>query len=104
MQREWNDKPSYLDVPGVIYHYPERYFPYINGFERFLYYRPQRGAIAAEASTCLLYTSLAELVRKAEATGANGIIGLQFQVSETDDGSTKVLAFGEAVLLEPLPR
>jgi hypothetical protein len=29
---------------------------------------------------------------------------LQFQVSETPDGSTKVLAFGEAVLLEPLPR
>ncbi len=47
---------------------------------------------------------LAELVRKAELTGANGIIGLQFQVSETEDGSTKVLAFGEAVLLEPSPK
>ncbi len=43
-------------------------------------------------------------MRKAEATGANGIIGLQFQVSETADGSTKVLAFGEAVLLEPMPQ
>lgn len=59
MQREWNDKPSYLDVPGVIYHYPERYFPYINGFERFLYYRPQRGAIAAEASTYVGFGTLA---------------------------------------------
>jgi uncharacterized protein YbjQ (UPF0145 family) len=48
--------------------------------------------------------SLAELLRKAEATGANGIIGLQFQASETSDGSTRVLAFGEAVLLDPLPR
>ena len=48
--------------------------------------------------------SIAELMRKAEKTGANGIIGLQFQASETPDGSTKVLAFGEAVLLEPLPR
>jgi uncharacterized protein YbjQ (UPF0145 family) len=47
---------------------------------------------------------LAELVRKAEFTGANGIIGLQFQVSEAEDGSTKVLAFGEAVLLEPMPK
>lgn len=47
---------------------------------------------------------LAELVRKAEATGANGILGLQFQVTEAEDGSTKVLAFGEAVLLEPLPQ
>jgi uncharacterized protein YbjQ (UPF0145 family) len=43
-------------------------------------------------------------VRKAELTGANGIIGLQFQVSEAEDGSTKVMAFGEAVLLEPLPQ
>ena len=48
--------------------------------------------------------SLAELLRKAEATGANGIVGLQFQASETADGSTRVLAFGEAVLLEPTPQ
>jgi uncharacterized protein YbjQ (UPF0145 family) len=48
--------------------------------------------------------SLAELVRKAELTGANGIIGLQFQASENADGSTRVLAFGEAVLLDPMPR
>jgi uncharacterized protein YbjQ (UPF0145 family) len=48
--------------------------------------------------------SLAVLLRKAEATGANGIIGLQFQASETPDGSTRVLAFGEAVLLEPPPQ
>jgi uncharacterized protein YbjQ (UPF0145 family) len=46
---------------------------------------------------------LAELLRKAEATGANGIIGLQFQASENPDGSTRVLAFGEAVLLDPAP-
>jgi hypothetical protein len=58
MQREWNDKPTYLDVPGVIYHYPERYFSYINGFERFLYYRPQRGALAAEASTYVGFGAL----------------------------------------------
>lgn len=45
---------------------------------------------------------LAELLKKAEATGANGVIGLQFQTSETPDGSTRVLAFGEAVLLERL--
>ena len=47
--------------------------------------------------------SLAVLLKKAEATGANGIVGLQFQASETPDGSTRVLAFGEAVLLEPPP-
>ena len=47
---------------------------------------------------------LTVLLGKAEAAGANGIIGLQFQASETPDGSTRVLAFGEAVLLEPTPQ
>lgn len=46
--------------------------------------------------------SLAALLKKAEETGANGVIGLQFQASETPDGSTRVLAFGEAVLLEKM--
>lgn len=47
--------------------------------------------------------SLGVLIRKAESLGANGIVGLQFQASEAADGSTRVLAFGEAVLLEPPP-
>ncbi|GAC1431489.1 MAG: YbjQ family protein [Candidatus Velthaea sp.] len=50
-------------------------------------------------SECLL-----ALIRKAEGLGANSIVGLQFQASEAADGSTRVLAFGEAVLLEPAPR
>jgi uncharacterized protein YbjQ (UPF0145 family) len=48
--------------------------------------------------------SLSALIRKAENLGANGIVGLQFQASEGSDGSTRVLAFGEAVLLEPPPQ
>ena len=47
--------------------------------------------------------SLEALLRKAETMGANGVMGLQFQASEGPDGSTRVLAFGEAVLLEPAP-
>jgi uncharacterized protein YbjQ (UPF0145 family) len=47
--------------------------------------------------------SLEALLRKAETMGANGVLGLQFQASEGADGSTRVLAFGEAVLLEPAP-
>ena len=47
--------------------------------------------------------SLSVLIEKAERLGANGIVGLQFQASEADDGSTRVLAFGEAVVLEPPP-
>lgn len=46
---------------------------------------------------------LAALIHKAETLGANSIVGLQFQASEAVDGSTRVLAFGEAVLLEPPP-
>ncbi len=48
--------------------------------------------------------SLVVLIRKAESLGANGIVGLQFQASEDADGATRVLAFGEAVLLEPPPQ
>jgi uncharacterized protein YbjQ (UPF0145 family) len=44
--------------------------------------------------------SLDALLKKAESLGANGVIGLQFQASEAPDGATRVLAFGEAVLLE----
>jgi uncharacterized protein YbjQ (UPF0145 family) len=47
--------------------------------------------------------SLEALLRKAESMGANGVMGLQFQASEGPDGATRVLAFGEAVLLEPAP-
>ena len=35
--------------------------------------------------------------------GANGVVGLQFEASEGADGATRVVAFGEAVLLEPSP-
>jgi uncharacterized protein YbjQ (UPF0145 family) len=47
--------------------------------------------------------SLEALLHKAETMGANGVMGLQFQASEGPDGATRVLAFGEAVLLEPAP-
>jgi uncharacterized protein YbjQ (UPF0145 family) len=35
--------------------------------------------------------------------GANGVVGLHFDATEGSDGSTRVMAFGEAVLLEPAP-
>jgi uncharacterized protein YbjQ (UPF0145 family) len=47
---------------------------------------------------------LVALIAKAEGLGANGIVGLHFQASEAPDGSTRVLAFGEAVLLDPVPQ
>lgn len=47
--------------------------------------------------------SLTMLIAKAESMGANGVIGLQFQVSEQSDGTTRVLAFGEAVFIERAP-
>jgi hypothetical protein len=60
MQRTWEDDPRYLDVEGVIYHYPQRYFTYLRGYERFLYYRPARGAVGREASTYIGYGTLGE--------------------------------------------
>jgi uncharacterized protein YbjQ (UPF0145 family) len=47
--------------------------------------------------------SLSALLEKVETLGANGVLGLQFQASEGPDGATRVLAFGEAVLLDPSP-
>jgi hypothetical protein len=60
MQRTWLDDPGYLDVEGVIYHYPQRYFPFIAGYERFVYYRPARGATGDEASSYFGYGTLGE--------------------------------------------
>lgn len=47
--------------------------------------------------------SLVALTRHAETLGANGVVGLQFDSREQSDGSTKVSAFGEAVILDPAP-
>ncbi len=44
---------------------------------------------------------LEDLRKNADALGANGIINLQFVVSESAEGSTRVLASGQAVVLEP---
>jgi uncharacterized protein YbjQ (UPF0145 family) len=46
--------------------------------------------------------ALDALYRRADATGANAVIGLSFHVSEGTDGSCKVVAFGEAVLVTPI--
>lgn len=51
MQRAWQDDPKYKDTEFVVYHYPQIYFEQIKGGERFVYYRPSRGAKAAEASS-----------------------------------------------------
>src|SRR3979411_2036136 len=45
----------------------------------------------------------AGLQAPAGGMGAHGVTGLQFQASEGPDGATRVLAFGEAVLLDPAP-
>ena len=58
MQKAWADDPKYLDVEGSIYHYPSRYFSAIDGFERFIYYRPSKGALRAEASRYIGYGEL----------------------------------------------
>ncbi|MDQ2679452.1 MAG: YbjQ family protein [Candidatus Eremiobacteraeota bacterium] len=45
---------------------------------------------------------LAELCRKADELGANGIVSVQFNVREEPEGSTSVAATGRAVVLEAL--
>ena len=48
-------------------------------------------------------TALDHLCKSAERLGANGIVGLSFSASEHLDGSTRLIASGEAVLLDPVP-
>jgi uncharacterized protein YbjQ (UPF0145 family) len=43
--------------------------------------------------------ALEALRKRADAAGANAVLGLQFYVSEGNDGSCKVVAFGQAVLV-----
>jgi uncharacterized protein YbjQ (UPF0145 family) len=43
--------------------------------------------------------ALEALRGSADALGANAVVGLQFHVSEGNDGSCKVVAFGQAVLV-----
>jgi hypothetical protein len=50
MQRAWRDDPKYKDTEFCVYHYPQQYFDFIHGGERFVYYRPARDAKAGEAS------------------------------------------------------
>jgi uncharacterized protein YbjQ (UPF0145 family) len=47
--------------------------------------------------------SLGALVERAEELGANSVLGVQFQATEGPDGATRVVAFGEAVILDPAP-
>lgn len=42
--------------------------------------------------------ALEGVYRRAHLFGANAVIGLSFHVSESSDGSCKIVAFGEAVL------
>ena len=50
MQRAWQDDPKYKDTEFSVYHYPRPYFDQIQGGEKFVYYRPSRGAKTGEAS------------------------------------------------------
>jgi hypothetical protein len=60
MQKTWKDDPRYLDVEGVIYHYPAKYYEFIEGFERFVYYRPAAGARGDERSAYVGYGTLGQ--------------------------------------------
>lgn len=44
--------------------------------------------------------ALEALCRRADELGANAVLGLQFYVSECEDGSCKVAAFGQAVYVD----
>ena len=58
-----------------------------------------------------LFTSLAEtarqealdlMIRHAEEAGANAVIGMRYDGNEITDGITEMLAYGTAVVVEPV--
>ena len=58
-----------------------------------------------------LFTSLAEttrqealdlMVKHAEESGANAVIAVRYDANEITDGITEMLAYGTAVVVEPL--
>lgn len=46
--------------------------------------------------------ALARLLRDAELLGANAIIGMRFSTSQVWEGAAEVMAYGTAVLVEPI--
>ena len=60
-----------------------------------------------------IYTELAEkaraeafdlMVEHAASAGANAVIGMRYDANEITDGITEVLAYGTAVVVEPVGR
>ncbi|HVA36305.1 MAG TPA: heavy metal-binding domain-containing protein [Candidatus Dormibacteraeota bacterium] len=47
--------------------------------------------------------SIARLLERAERMGANGVIGVRFHAVD-EAGATRLMAVGEAVVLDPEPR
>ena len=43
-----------------------------------------------------------QMVQHAEAMGANGVVGFRYDANEVAGGVTEVLAYGTAVVFEPL--
>ena len=76
------------------------------------------GSIGASLQTLVggnitLYTELCEKARSdafrlmlehAAAAGANAVIGIRYDANEVMAGVTEVLAYGTAVIVEPVPR
>jgi uncharacterized protein YbjQ (UPF0145 family) len=76
------------------------------------------GSIGASLQTLVggnitLYTELCEKARSdafrlmlehAAAAGANAVIGIRYDANEVMAGVTEVLAYGTAVIVEPIPR
>jgi hypothetical protein len=78
-QRAWYPDPRYLDREWVIYHYPRQYRTRITPYDRFIYYRPAKGAIAEERSTYF----------------GHGVLGVPFDDPHRVDHSFVPIAWAE---------
>jgi len=78
-QRAWHPDPRYLDREWVIYHYPRQYRTRITPYDRFIYYRPAKGALPEERSTYF----------------GHGVLGVPFEDPHRSDHSYVPIAWSE---------
>lgn len=70
----------------------------LGGLQSMLGGRVEAYVKLAETSRAEAYE---ELVRHAQAMGANGVIAMRYESNEIMEGVTEVLAYGTAVVIEP---
>lgn len=100
-----NDAPGYRVVKtlglvrGITVRSRNAISDMVGGLQSMLGGRVETYVKLAEASRA---EALQEMVEHAQAMGANGVIAMRYEANEIMEGVTEVLAYGTAVVIEPV--